>query len=136
VEGESARIGRLSVPVPLVQCLRAAACIEIAAAPQERLAYLLRDYAYLGDDPEALAQRLGVLVELHSRETVQRWQDWARTHQLAPLFEELMRLHYDPHYDRSQARNFAQWDARQRVAAPDLSPDGIARLAQAMLGLA
>ncbi len=135
VEGESARIGRLSVPVPLVQRLRAAPCIEIVATPEERLAYLLRDYAYLGDDPELLAQRLGVLVELHSKETVLRWQDWARTHQLAPLFEELMRLHYDPHYGRSQARNFVQWERRLRVDAADLSDEGIDAVARAVLTL-
>lgn len=135
VEGESARIGRLSVPVPLVQRLRAAACIEIEATPGERLSYLLRDYAYLGDDPEALARRLGALTELHGKETVQRWQAWARTGQLAPLFEELMRLHYDPHYGRSHARNFARWDTRQRISAPDLSPEGIAGAARAVLAL-
>lgn len=135
VEGESARIGRLSLPVPLVQRLRAAPCIEIAATAEERLAYLLRDYAYLGDDPQALAQRLGALVELHGRETVQRWQAWARAGALGPLFEELMRLHYDPHYGRSQARNFEHWDARQCVSAPDLSADGIVRLAEAVLAL-
>ncbi|WP_367065860.1 tRNA 2-selenouridine(34) synthase MnmH [Oryzisolibacter sp. LB2S] len=135
VEGESARIGRLSVPVPLVQHLRAAACIEIEATPEERLAYLLRDYAYLGDDPEALASRLGALTELHGKEVVQRWQGWARTRELAPLFEELMRLHYDPHYGRSQARNFARWNERQRVGAPDLSPAGIEALARQVLVL-
>lgn len=135
VEGESARIGRLSVPVPLVQRLRAGACIEIAATPGERLSYLLRDYAYLGDDPEALAARLCLLTELHGKETVQRWQAWARARDLAPLFEELMRLHYDPHYGRSQARNFTHWDARRQVNAPDLSAEGIEALARALPAL-
>ncbi len=135
VEGESARIGRLALPVPLAQRLRAAACIEIRATPEERLTYLLRDYAYLGDNPEALAQRLGALTELHGKETVQRWQGWARERQLAPLFDALMRLHYDPHYGRSQARNFAQWQGRQVVDAPSLSDQGIERLAQTVLGL-
>lgn len=132
-EGESARIGRLSLPVPLVQRLRAGACIEVTATAEERLAYLLRDYAYLGDDPQALAERLGALTELHGKEVVQRWQAWARGRQLAPLFDELMRLHYDPHYGRSQARNFAQWEGRRQVAAPDLSDAGIERLARAVL---
>ncbi|GAB2738652.1 tRNA 2-selenouridine(34) synthase MnmH [Melaminivora jejuensis] len=135
VEGESARIGRLSVPVPLVQRLRAAACIELDAPPDERLAYLLRDYAYLGDDPAALCQRLAQLAELHGKATVQRWQGWAQMGELAALFDELMRLHYDPHYGRSQQRNFARWDARQRLAAPDLTPAGIAALAQDVLRL-
>lgn len=132
-EGESARIGRLSLPVPLVQRLRAGACIEVTATAEERLAYLLRDYAYLGDAPQTLAERLGALTELHGKEVVQRWQAWARGRQLAPLFDELMRLHYDPHYGRSQARNFAQWEGRRQVAAPDLSDAGIERLARAVL---
>lgn len=135
VEGESARIGRLTVPVPLVQRLRAAACIEIEATPEERLAYLLRDYAYLGDDPDALAKRLGTLTELQGKEVVQRWQAWARAGELSALFAELMLLHYDPHYGRSQARNFTHWETRQRVGAPDLSPEGIADVAQAVLAL-
>lgn len=132
VEGESARIGRISVPVPLVQGLRNARCIEIEAAPEQRLAFLLRDYRYLGDDRQALADRLAQLTELHGRQTVQRWQQWAHAGELPALFGELMQLHYDPHYGRSQARNFARWDERLRVAAPDLSPAGIAALAQAV----
>ncbi|WP_313073486.1 tRNA 2-selenouridine(34) synthase MnmH [Melaminivora sp.] len=132
VEGESARIGRLSVPVPLVQRLRAAACIEVEAPLRERLAYLLRDYAYLGDDPAGLCERLAQWTELHGHATVQRWQTWARLGNLAALFEELMRLHYDPHYGRSQERNFTHWSARRRLPAPDLSPAGIAALAQAV----
>jgi len=135
VEGESARIGRLSVPPLLVQQLRDAPCVEIDASPEERLAYLLRDYAYLGDEPEALAERLSVLTEMHGRETVQRWQAWARAHELAPLFDELMRQHYDPHYGRSQARNFHQWDARVHVATSELSDAGIEALATALLEL-
>ena len=133
LEGESARIGRLSVPPLLVQQLRHAPCIEIEAPTEERLAYLLRDYAYLGDDPEALSERLGVLTEMHGHETIARWQGWARTHALAPLFQELMTLHYDPHYGRSQTRNFTGWAARTRIAAPDLSDAGITALAGAIL---
>lgn len=137
IEGESARIGRISVPPALVQRLRGAPCIEVDAPPAERLAFLLRDYAYLGDDPAALCQRLASLTEMHGKEVIGRWQAWATARDLAPLFGELMALHYDPHYGRSQARNFTQWGARQRLAAPDLSDTGIAALAsqaQAMAG--
>ena len=74
VSGASIRIGRLSLPLPLVARMRAAPCIEVSATPEARLAYLLRDYAYLGDDRDALADRLGALKELQGKETVSRWQ--------------------------------------------------------------
>ena len=135
IEGESPRIGRISLPLPLVDRMRASRCIEIDATPEARLDYLLRDYAYLGDDGEALASQLGLLKELQGKETVQRWQDWARGRELSPLFAELMALHYDPHYARSQARHFTEWPQRLHVETDDLSEAGIARLADAVLAL-
>ena len=133
VEGESARIGRLSVPIALVARMRTSPCIEIDATPEARLAYLLRDYAYLGDDREGLAAKLGLLQALQGKETVQRWQDWAHAGDLPPLFAELMAQHYDPHYQRSQERHFEAWAQRHVIAAGDLSEAGIAALADALL---
>lgn len=135
VEGESARIGRVSVPIPLVARMRAARCIDIDATPEARLAYLLRDYAYLGDDRPALVHVLGKLREMQGAETVQRWQAWAHDGDLAPLFSELMTLHYDPLYERSQSRNFVQWDSRQTVVTSDLTDVGIETVADAVCAL-
>ena len=135
VEGESARIGRIALPIPLVTRMRASPCIEVQATPDARLAYLLRDYAYLGDDREALATQLGLLKEMQGKETVSRWRAWARAGELAPLFDELMRLHYDPHYARSQERHFSNWAQRRSVEANDLSDAGIAAVADAVLAL-
>ena len=135
VEGESARIGRLSVPIPLVAHMRAAACIEIQADAATRLDYLLRDYAYLGDDRAALATQLDRLKEMQGKAVVQRWQEWALQGDLPPLFAELMALHYDPHYERSQARHFEKWPLRQQVGAADLTDQGIEAVADAILRL-
>lgn len=135
VEGESPRIGRIALPLPMVARMRESPCIEIAATPEARLAYLLRDYAYLGDNAEALANQLGMLKELQGKETVQRWQAWARAGELSPLFAELMALHYDPHYARSQARHFTAWPERARVESSDLSDAGIEAVADAVLAL-
>ncbi|SDI68710.1 tRNA 2-selenouridine(34) synthase MnmH [Variovorax sp. OV700] len=132
VEGESARIGRLSVPIPLVAHMRAAECIEIQADAAARLDYLLRDYAYLGDDRAALAAQLDRLKEMQGKAVVQRWQEWALQGELPPLFAELMALHYDPHYERSQARHFEKWPQRQQVAGPDLTDQGIEAVADAI----
>lgn len=135
IEGESARIGRLSVPVPLVQRMREAPCIEIVATNKARVAYLLRDYAYLGDDPGALSNTLGMLRQMQGAETVQRWQQWASQRNLPQLFEELIVRHYDPHYQNSQARHFQTWAQRKSVHTDDLSDAGVARAVEEILGL-
>ncbi|SFP94768.1 tRNA 2-selenouridine(34) synthase MnmH [Variovorax sp. 770b2] len=132
VEGESIRIGRLSLPLSLVAQMRGAPCIEVAATPEARLAYLLRDYAYLGDDRDALADKLGVLKELQGKETVARWQQWAHEADLPKLFAELMALHYDPHYQKSQELHFKAWERRRSVATTDLSDQGIEAVADAV----
>ncbi|PXW99570.1 tRNA 2-selenouridine synthase [Sphaerotilus hippei] len=132
IEAESRKIGQLALPTRLLEPLRAAPCIEIEASPEARLRYLLHDYAYLGDDGEHLAQKVGHLKDMHSRETIERWQAWARTGELEPLFDELMRSHYDPHYQRSQQTHLTRWAQAQRVVAAELDPAGIAGLAEAI----
>ncbi|MDO5057705.1 MAG: tRNA 2-selenouridine(34) synthase MnmH [Lautropia sp.] len=130
VESESARIGLISLPLEMVAHLRASAeLVEIVADPAVRLAFLLRDYAYLGDDPAALQTLMGKFVPLQGHETVRRWQGWAAERNLPALFAELMARHYDPQYQRSLGRNFGHWSGRQRFQADDLSDAGIAALA-------
>ena len=136
IEAESARIGRLNVPLALLGRLRASPCIEIEAGTAARLDFLLRDYANLGDDPAQLARLLGTLKELHGSEVIARWQAWAHERALAPLFAELMALHYDPLYQRSQSKNLFQWATRQSVATDDLTPASVNALAQAIAQLA
>lgn len=133
VESESAKIGQVALPIPLVQRLRASdLLIEIDADPSARLDYLLRDYAYLGDDPARLSALLGKFVALQGRETVTRWQQWAEGGELSPLFAELIRHHYDPQYRRSLGRNFVHWSRRHAMLVDDLSDAGIVRLAGEM----
>jgi len=135
VEAESRRIGRISLPTVLIERMRASPCIELRAPSDARLDYLLRDYAYLGADGEALALLLAPLVERHGKEIVQRWQAWARSAELRPLFGELATLHYDPMYARSQAAHFRQWPQRLSVPAPCLDDAGISALAASVLAL-
>ena len=135
VEAESSKIGRVAVPQPLVQRLRASSCIEVAASVPARLDFLLRDYANLGDNPDLLAQQLGVLKELHGKQVIARWQDWAQACALPPLFAELVALHYDPLYARSQSTHLHQWAARHSLASDDLSEAGIDALAAQVLAL-
>ena len=135
VEGESPKIGRVALPLALVEHMRQSPVVEVRATSAARLAFLLRDYAYLGDDAEGLSLKLGYLKELQGRERVERWQGWAMEGCLPPLFDELMRLHYDPQYERSQSKHFVQWAQRQVVESADLTQRGIDVLAQQVAAL-
>lgn len=129
VEGESRKIGKLTVPEPLLQRMRASPCLEICATPQARLSYLLRDYAYLGDDRQALADKFLQLKEMHGKQIIEQWQAWALQGNLQALFASLMHDHYDPHYSKSQSKNFSGWAQRQGLLSDDLSDAGIVKLA-------
>jgi tRNA 2-selenouridine synthase len=135
VEAESRRIGRITVPEPLLQRLRESPVVEIAATPATRLAYLLRDYAWLGDDPQGLADKLGTLRELLPKDVLAQWQAWALAGELPPLFEALMARHYDPLYARSQGRHLEGLPNALRVACEDLSDEGIPALAARIASL-
>jgi tRNA 2-selenouridine synthase len=129
VEAESRKIGKLALPTPLLERMRESPCVDIVADVDARLDYLLRDYAYLGDDAQALAARLDQLHGLQSNETIARWKQWAVAHELAPLFRELMTLHYDPLYARSQHGNFRELANAVRIDTDSLAEDRLAALA-------
>lgn len=130
VEGESPRIGQINLPVPLVTRMRDSACVEIQASLPARFAFLLRDYAYLGDRPEWLAEQIGRLKPLHGKAVVSAWQDMALAGNLTDLFAELAVKHYDPSYARSQRKHFHKWDERIIVTADGLASHDIEALAR------
>ena len=135
LEAESRRIGRITVPEPLLQRMRASPVVEIQASVETRLAYLLEDYAWLGDDGDRLAERLGTLREVIAKDVLAQWQAWARARQLPPLFEDLMRQHYDPMYRRSQSRDLRALASATCVTAANLSSTGIDELARHILAV-
>jgi tRNA 2-selenouridine synthase len=100
-EAEGRRIGSISTPGALLDCLHAATCVEVEARREDRIAYLLQDYAHLFDDPEFLKVQLSKLVALHSRERVAHWHRLIDENARAELSAELIDHHYDPAYARS-----------------------------------
>lgn len=133
VEAESRKIGRIQVPEALIERMRASACVAIDATREARLEFLVRDYAYLGDDIGDLQQKIDFLKGLQSNETLSEWKRLAAEHDLPTLFGEFIDKHYDPLYQRSQNRNFARFADAPRFDADDLSPAGIGVLARRIL---
>ena len=134
VEAESRKIGCLQVPDALLETMRTGHCITINATLAARVAFLLRDYDYFLQAPAWLNSRLDVLRNLHSRETIERWQALANSGDWSVLVHELLAQHYDALYKRSQTRHFTGLDTPQTLATDDLSPAGIDALARQIVG--
>lgn len=132
VEAESRKIGNLHVPAALIERIRNGECIGIEAGVATRVEFLLRDYDYFLSRPEFLTGRLDALHSLQSRETIGRWQQFIASGEWASLVGELLELHYDPLYYRSQNHHFST-EQLQSFRTDDLSPSGITRLASAIV---
>jgi len=133
VEAESKKIGRLQVPDALIDAMRDSPCLAIDASREARLEFLLRDYAYLGDDVEELKFRISCLKSLQSNETLQRWSELADARDFSTLFAEFMDQHYDPLYRRSQNKNYRRFANARHYACDDLSHGGLVQLAYRVL---
>lgn len=133
VEAESRRIGTVQLPNALIDIIRAAPCVRVNATVGARVDFLLRDYAYFTADPRWLAERLGHLRGLQSNETLARWLELVEAGDFRTLVTELLEKHYDPLYQRSQAKNYRDFGDALTVATDDLGEAGIVALAQRIL---
>jgi tRNA 2-selenouridine synthase len=119
VEGESRTIGRLRLPEKLLTTMRASHCVRVELPIAERVHMLLQDYAHFVTDIDAFCERLNALRDLRSAAVVERWQQQARHDELPSVVQELLTLHYDPVYERSMQRNFANFTQWAVLALPD-----------------
>jgi len=129
VEAESRKIGNIHLPTALLEAMRSSPCINIEATLEARIDFLLRDYDYFLSAPDWLNTRLDELRQLQSRETIERWQNLTRNAGWKTLVGELLELHYDPLYRRSQNNNFSGLETPLVFTTGDLSPGGIDLLA-------
>ncbi len=130
IEAESRKIGALQVPDVLLETMRASPCLRIEATDAARVAFLIGDYDYFLADPASLKEKLDCLRELQSSETLTRWNAQIDASDWPALVGELLELHYDPLYRRSQGRNYANFAGAPRFETGDLSPAGLEKLAR------
>lgn len=134
VEAESRRIGSVQIPERLMERMRASPCLSIEATRPARIEFLLRDYAYLGDDRKALKQKIDAMRTVQSNETLSAWKALADAGDLRTLFGEFIDHHYDPLYQRSQNRNFPGFADAAVFTTDDLSPGSLQMLASRIAG--
>ena len=133
VEAESRKIGRLQVPETLLEAIRGANGLRIEASLPARVGFLLRDYDYAVADPAWLLDRLSHLRGLQSNETLERWRVLVAAGDFSSLVEQLLTQHYDPHYQRSQAHNYASFDAAARYLTDSLDDAALDSMAAQVL---
>ncbi|MDO8788091.1 MAG: tRNA 2-selenouridine(34) synthase MnmH [Sulfuritalea sp.] len=133
VEAESRKIGRLQLPDALLEAIRGAPGLRIEASLPARVEFLLRDYDYAIADPAWLIERLAQLKGLQSKETLERWRSLIVARNFPDLVAELLTLHYDPLYQRSQASNYNSFEAATRHATDRLDAAALDKLATEIL---
>ncbi len=120
VESESRKVGALRVPEALIEHMRAhGLCLRIEMGDAARLDLLMAEYDFFAQQVDVFNQALEGLVEPRGREQVARWRAQAQAGQWRELFGDLMTQHYDPLYQRSLARSFAQLESAQVVELAD-----------------
>ena len=123
VEAESRTIGRLRLPESLVVALRSARCLRLNVGLEARVDFLLTDYVHALHDAPWLLACLDRLHGLQSNDTLARWKHMVAAGDFPALVKELLQLHYDPLYQRSQLNNYAQHEGAELISlATLLSP--------------
>jgi tRNA 2-selenouridine synthase len=134
VESESKKVGALQLPDALVARMREAGrCLRVEMNDAARVQLLLQEYGFFANQAERFCALLDALVEQQGKERIQRWQAMARAGQWPAVFDELMREHYDPLYERSMKRNFAGLDTAAVVQLADGEPAALERAARELL---
>jgi tRNA 2-selenouridine synthase len=134
VESESKKVGALQLPDALVARMRVhSRCLRVEMSDAARVQLLLQEYGFFAEDVERFCALLDALIDLQGKERVNRWQAMARAGDWPQVFDELMREHYDPLYERSMKRNFAGLATAQVLALRDSSAGTLADAAREAL---
>ncbi|WP_296596250.1 tRNA 2-selenouridine(34) synthase MnmH [Phenylobacterium sp.] len=118
-EAESSKIGDRMVPPALWSRLAEAPRIELEAERADRARYLVGAYGELVADRAALETAFARLPVRPSAERLASWRAMIDAGDFAGLAEAIMKLHYDPAYDRSRRKHARPLLASLAVAPPD-----------------
>ena len=134
-ESESRTIGRLRIPEDLLERLRASPCVQVQLPLDERVAFLLEDYAHFVADTDSFCLRLDALRTVQGHAVVDAWQAQARQGDWIAVVKDLLVRHYDPVYDRSTRRNYQQFDQAQPLPLIDARPATLAAAALQLMAV-
>ena len=133
VEAESRKIGSVQLPEKLIAALRRAPCLHLQVPLAARVDFLLEDYRYALKDTAWLVSNIERLHSLQSHDRLSRWNDFIAAGEFRQLVEELLTLHYDPQYLRSQKRNYVEHQTGSALNVDQLSPAAIDAIARELV---
>jgi tRNA 2-selenouridine synthase len=133
VESESKKVGNVAVPTSLIESMRASPCLNLVLDDSERVQLLLEEYDFFVQNGEHFCERLAALKESRGAAQVTQWQAQVRAGDIAPVVQELLKLHYDPVYLQSMRRNFKGFDETGSITPKDRSVAAMADLAREVL---
>ena len=133
VESESSKIGRLTLPAPLVTAMHNSACVMLDTAREARVALLMEEYRHFIEAPEALIKRLEILKQFHGAKRIAEWEGMIRAGQFADLVNELLVQHYDPGYLRSLNNHYGDIANAHLLTLTDTSTPAMRQAASELL---
>ena len=124
VEGESRKVGNVTLPAALRAGMQAATCVLVTASMETRVARIIAEYA--GDDPhtvEQLQTALTALTAFFGKQRVAGMVRLLHRGDLAPIVETLLVEYYDPRYLHAMRG----YDYALEISSEDLD-DAVERL--------
>ncbi|MFZ6772388.1 tRNA 2-selenouridine(34) synthase MnmH [Undibacterium sp. SXout7W] len=121
IESESKKVGNLRVPEALMTQMRTSLCVNIDLSMPNRVQLLMNEYDHFVHDPVGLNKRLNYLTQLHGKDKVEQWHQWATEGRMDTLVEDLLFRHYDPAYSKSIRQNFDCFAHALNITIKDIS---------------
>ncbi|MDX1669973.1 MAG: tRNA 2-selenouridine(34) synthase MnmH, partial [Limnobacter sp.] len=122
IEAESKKIGRLRTPEFLFERMtQSRELVRVEVDLNARVEFLLRDYDYFVNDPEALKIKLAYLKTLHGWRTINEWVDLIDQKDWHSLVAQLLTQHYDPAYRKSMNATYPQLQEATTLTAGALN---------------
>ncbi|MBU6460113.1 MAG: tRNA 2-selenouridine(34) synthase MnmH [Proteobacteria bacterium] len=106
IESESRKIGKLQLPTSLLKAMWDSPCIQITAPIEARATLLLNEYAHLVNYPDLLEQALNRLFIYYGHQKVNNWLQLIKVQEFYPLVVDLLKIHYDPAYQKTLAAHY------------------------------
>lgn len=131
VEAESKKIGNIRAPDALLEEMwQRGRCIRVEVAQEQRIALLKEEYVHFLENPEVLCQKLDHLTGIHGKGVIQKWQALSTGRAWDELVGELLVKHYDPAYNKSTAKHYAQFSEALILHPADISMEGFREAAR------